>query len=553
MIVGLSKTTFNSSVCTIKGDEVEINLTERQSRQKGSGKWPMERLEEIKDEDISCVIENRDSSSVKSYEDSIDKKSPLYLLIQKKGLKRFSQKFNEEIIELSHHYAHALVAKYMSPFEEALILVRDGAGSKIEDVRRLENIDKDHCSAPEQSNEMVSLYSLKDGKLKCLEKHYQQFSWLDDLSISNGIGILYEAVAEYIFNNKRAAGKVMGLAPFGDYKGELNQDAILEELSKGKRFVGKSKADWESSENLEHYKNLASLMQKTFEKESFDFLKKVKERHPNFDNLILTGGTALNCTFNMKLSDSGIFRDIYVPPFPGDECISLGCALHEYYKSNEFKVRKRLDQHGYFGPKVNIPNEQRVKEIFKEYDCRTFSNIAEKAAEVLSGGEVIAWYQGRSESGPRSLGNRSILAPLNFPNLKNYLNENIKFRESFRPYGASFTHESAANYFEINDNFFSHFMSYSLKVRPEHIEVLKEVTHIDGTSRAQTVTPNQNPLFHEMLKVLGKKTGVPGVLNTSLNIMGEPIVESLDDLKKFFDQSKIKTLFVGNTMVTKND
>lgn len=553
MIVGISKTTFNSSVCTIKGDEVEISLTERHTRQKGSGKWPIEHLEKLKDEEVSSIIENRDSSSVANYEDSIDKKSPFYLLIQKKGLNKFSQKFNKEITELSHHFAHALVAKYMSPFEEALILVRDGAGSKIEDVRKLENIDKDHCLAPDQSNEMVSLYSLKNGELKCLEKHYQQFTWLNDLSISNGIGILYEAVAEYIFNNKRAAGKVMGLAPFGNYKGEVSQNAILEELSKKKRFVGKSKVEWESSEHLEHYKNLASLMQKTFEKESFDFIKQIKERYPRFNRLILTGGTALNCTFNMKLSDSGMFSDLYVPPFPGDECISLGCALHEYYKNNDFKIFKRQDQHGYFGPIVNIPVEQKIKETFKEYLCRTYLDIEERAAEVLSSGEVIAWYQGRSESGPRSLGNRSILAPLNFPNLKNYLNENIKFRESFRPYGASFLQEEAVKYFEIKEDFYSHYMSYALKVRPEYVKQLSEVTHIDGTSRAQTVTINQNPIFYKLLKAVGDKTGIPGVLNTSLNIMGEPIVESLDDLKNFFDQSKIKFLFVGNVMVTRND
>lgn len=552
MILGLGKTTFNSSICSIEDQDVEILLTERHNREKASGKWPTYCLERFKSFS-GPIIENRDSSSVTDYESAIDKKSPFYLLLEKKGLSHFSQKFNSKIIEISHHYAHALAAKYMSPFSKTLILVRDGAGSKVKDVKTLINIDGEFCDAIDDANEMVSLYSLENGELKCLDKEYQEFSWLEELSISNGVGILYEAVAEYIFNNKRAAGKVMGLAPFGDYQGEISQEQLLKELSSGKRFTGRGKAEWESSEHLDHYKSLASLMQKLFEKESFSYIKKIKERFPQFENLILTGGTALNCTFNMKLYESSLFKDLYVLPFPGDESISFGCALHEYYKVHKFKIFPRSMQHGYFGDKLNGPTDNEIEKVFTGYNIKKEKDIAESAAATIAMGHTIAWFQGRSESGPRSLGNRSILAPLNKMGLKDYLNSHIKFREDFRPYGASFTHESASKYFFVDKNFYSHFMSYSLKVRSEYLDELSEVTHVDGTSRAQTVTQGQNPLFHKLLLSVENKMGIAGVLNTSLNIMGQPIVESLQDLREFLDASEIEYVFVGNYKVSKND
>jgi len=553
MYLGIGKTTFNSSITKLSESDIEIILTERLNREKASGKWPMMSLLNIPPEKIYSIVENRDSSSVTDYENLIDKKSPFYLMLEKKKLQKYSQKFNPDIIEISHHYAHALAAKFMSPFEKCLILVRDGAGSKVRDVKRLVNIDKGHVGSDDNNNEMVSLYSLENGELKCLDKQYQTFSWVGEISVSDGIGILYEAVAEYIFNNKRAAGKVMGLAPFGNYDGEVSKEALLRELASGKQFKGKSKSEWETSSFIDHYKDMASLMQQLFEKESEQYLKKISEDYPDYKNLILTGGTALNCTYNMKLYNSRIFADMYVLPFPGDESISFGCALHEYYKENDFMVISRDVQHGYYGDRGNIPRDMDIKEIFKQFKLTLSESICSMAAEMISHGEVIAWYQGRSESGPRSLGNRSILAPLNKSGLKDYLNSHIKFREDFRPYGASFTHESATRYFQVDEKFFSHFMSYSMPINVKYKTELSEITHVDGTSRAQTVTSGQNELFHNLLKTVENKTGIPGVLNTSLNIMGQPIVESLEDLRDFFKDTKIKYLFVGNYMVEKHD
>jgi len=551
--LGLGKVLFNSSVCSIEanatGPDVEIFLTERISRIKADGAWPEQALissglTETKRELL--ISDNRDVKTPSEREEELDKVIPFLNYLKKKKLDQFSSVLNPEIKFISHHLAHAQVAKFMSPFEKAAILVIDGAGSEGHVVEENKGTQKEH--------EESSLYLLDKGEITLTEKTWQKFSKaknINDRWYSEGIGTCYELIAEYIFNSKRAAGKVMGLAAFGKPMEFSTPLELLDSLDWSKAFLGKSKEDWEVSPHMKIYEDLAASVQLLFERYLERKAVRIKEQLPEVENLIIIGGCALNCVSNEKLLQKQIFKNIYVPPNPGDEGIGLGCALVNYYKENPWVPFDFKNQHGYFGPKSSIPLEASIKKEFKDYKLRKSENIAKDSAELLEGGEVIAWFQGRSESGPRALGNRSILSRVDRPDLKKYLNTEVKFRESFRPYGCSVIEEKVDEYFETIPNYPNPFMSFAVPIKDTYREKFKEVCHIDGTSRIQTVSIGQNKLYHELINEVGKKTGLFAVLNTSLNIMGEPILESVVDAKKFFEKTNLKHLIIGEYLVEK--
>jgi carbamoyltransferase len=172
-------------------------------------------------------------------------------------------------------------------------------------------------------------------------------------------------------------------------------------------------------------------------------------------------------------------------------------------------------------------------------------------AKILADGEIVAWFQGRSECGPRALGHRSILANPIHPGIKERLNRSVKFRESFRPYGCTIQWEKAHHFFDLDVAFEGPFMSFSIPVKSQFQEVLKEILHIDGTSRIQTLHEEQNPTLHALLGQMEIHTGFPILLNTSLNIMNEPIVETIHDIKRFMEESVLDYLVIENFIIRK--
>tara|TARA_Y100000590_G_scaffold469529_1_gene657635 strand:- start:76334 stop:78073 length:1740 start_codon:yes stop_codon:yes gene_type:complete len=551
--LGLGKVLFNSSVCSIEpnaaGPDVEIFLTERITRVKADGSWPEQALlrSGLIDADKELVIsDNRDVKTPHEREEELDKVIPFFNYLKKKNLDQFSSVLNPKIKFVSHHLAHANVAKFMCPFDNAAILVIDGAGSEGHVVEENKGNEKEH--------EESSVYFLDKGELNLVEKTWQSFSMAkntNDRWYSEGIGTCYELIAEFIFNSKRAAGKVMGLAAFGKASEFESPLELLNSLNWEKAFKGNSKSDWESSPNMKIYEDLAASVQLLFERYLEDKAKRIKELLPKIENLIIIGGCALNCVSNEKLLQKQIFKNIYVPPNPGDEGIGLGCALASYYEENTWTAFEYKNQHGYFGPMTSVPTNIKVEKEFKNYKLKKSENIIKDTADLLEAGETIAWFQGRSESGPRALGNRSILSRVDRPGLKKYLNSEVKFRESFRPYGCSVVEEKAKEYFEIIPNYPNPFMSFAVPVKNEFKEKFLEVCHVDGTSRIQTVTVGQNQLFYNLIDEVGRRTGLFAVLNTSLNIMGEPILESVEDAKNFFDKSNLKYLVIGAYVVEK--
>jgi carbamoyltransferase len=565
--IGLAKVKYSSSVGFIPQEwngnpsDLTLALTERLNRKKASGLWPSKAIQSmIQQFNLSVddleIAENRDVEHPKDYESLLNSQMPFDEYLTNNGLSAFSSRFNKRLQYFPHHYSHALVAELMSPFKKAMIVVIDGAGS------RLKDIPKEHLIGSTQDLnqlEECSFYLLDKNKpetltlvqkdWQCFNKgvQYTQHEW------SQGLGMLYERIAEYIFNSNQAAGKVMGLASFG--QPELIDDRVqfLDALDWSKRYNGSSIESWLEWCETVNAQNLAATVQQDFERDLMNRIKLMRQRFPDYEDLILVGGCALNCTFNWKLLATGLARQLYVPPFPGDAGIGLGLAFGLYKKANpthnvHISHEEQLTAYGL----ANLENiENSIKSLFCDYTISATRGEMSLIVNKLKKGEVIAWFSGRSESGPRALGHRSLLALPAKRGLKDYINRHIKFREEFRPYGCSVLHSCAHEYFAVNKGFHNPFMSFAIPVSKDWSEYLSEVSHIDGTSRMQTVHQGQNPEFFQLLQEIQKNQIPPIVLNTSLNVMGEPIVETLSDLKRFMDESIITCAFVDGYLIEK--
>lgn len=554
--IGLGKTLFNSSVCYFSDDEnIEILLTERLTRKKGSGLWPAIALKDLASRyDLSNagIFENRDVEDPARIETAMNLQFPFFEYLKANNLEKFSRHFNSEIHFATHHAAHAHAAAFMSPFAKALILVIDGAGSRVK-FFSADHPEKNLLGNTPEAAEERSLYFLNNGSIKCAKKKWQVFNKSahhPSHYFSEGLGTFYEKASEFVFNSKRSAGKVMGLAALGHATKVADSKSYFENVNWAYQYQGKSKKDWEEGPHFQMYCNLSADVQGYFEEDYISYIKMLKEAYPEYTNLIIAGGCALNCTSNMKLFNLGLFENIYIPPFPGDESIGLGTAYMSYRNAkNVWQAMPFERQHGYYGPLASVPLAEEIFRIFDGYKIVKPGSITGFAADLLVEGQILGWFQGRSESGPRALGNRSILCRPDKAGVKDQLNRDIKFRESFRPYGCSTLHEKAHEYFEVPQNFDNPYMSFATKIRPDFRQALNEVSHIDGTSRMQTVRVTQNKLFHDLILKFGNKTNLYVLLNTSLNVMGEPIVETLTDARNFLDKVPVHGLVVGEYFV----
>lgn len=569
--LGLGKTLYHSSVSLIKKQAGELRpeatliLSERLSRKKNSGSWPTEPLRKILPHvnlSKSVIAENRDVLHPKTHEEQLNSVLPFFESLKQNGLEKFSAHFNSDVRFVPHHLCHAMAAVHMSPFTKALILVMDGAGSAKKDfVGDFKNEAELGLAGGDPTgrdpNEEISVYLFEQQqgkvKLRCEQKMWRSFVKSQNVSKktwSEGMGIFYETASEFIFNCNQSSGKVMGLAPFGKASALSGPRAdYMESLPWAeKSFKGGGKKAWESHPHLQDYKDLAATVQSEFENFLFPFVQKLRTEYPEYENIILTGGCALNCTFNGKLVKQGLYEEVYVPPFPGDESISLGAAAYSHYilQNQDWHPLVHEQQHGYLGASESKPSTEEILKIFEGFQVERPNSITQYVAQLLEQGEVIAWFQGRSEAGPRALGNRSILARPDQEGLKDRLNAQIKFREAFRPYGASCLYEKSGEYFDIPKNFNSPYMSFAIPVKAEFKKQLNEVTHIDGTCRFQSVRQGQNEIFYDLIKKFGDRTGLYCLLNTSLNVMGEPIVETAEDARRLLMQTPVHGLAIGD-------
>ncbi len=265
------------------------------------------------------------------------------------------------------------------------------------------------------------------------------------------------------------------------------------------------------------------------------------------DYLCLSGGVTLNSVANGKLLEEEYFKDIFIPPSTGDDGTSLGSAL--LYNFQELGNIDRYPlKNGFLGPEYS---DGEIEAALKQFNLEYYKSddICKEASEMLADNKIIGWFQGRMEVGPRALGNRSILANPASHGIKDKLNARVKFREPFRPFAPSVLAEDVGNWFTYDHE--APYMLFVFDIKQEKRALVPGVTHVDGSGRLQSVDHERNPIYHKLISEFKKLTGVPMVINTSFNIMGEPIVNRPEDAVKCFLGNGLDCLVIGNFIVKK--
>ncbi len=274
------------------------------------------------------------------------------------------------------------------------------------------------------------------------------------------------------------------------------------------------------------------------------------------ENLCMAGGVALNCTNNGVVQRSRLFKRTFVQPAAGDDGAALGAALYVQHSNEPFTRAPRITA-PLWGPSYDH-NEVREslagRDEIEAVPFESFGALTREAAQRLARGEIIGWFQGAMEFGPRALGNRSILADPRPEDMRNRVNMLIKMREGFRPFAPAVVAERAAEYFEVDqgdEETYAH-MLFVVPVRPAHRTQLPAITHIDGTARVQTVSRETNPRFYGVLKAFEAETGLPVLLNTSFNVKGQPIVCTPTEAIDTFLAAHLDALVLGDFLVTRS-
>lgn len=423
---------------------------------------------------------------------------------------------------VDHHIAHAASAFQASPYHHAAILTLDGRGE----------IATTH-------------YGQGDGASICS---------LGQVNMPHSLGLMYEEVTDYLgFLRSSDEYKVMALASFGRPIYREIFDRILSVGDNGQFTVERV--------NYEQVFGPRRMKGETMQQRHFDIahslqaaleqavLKLAGWLHDQTgeDNLTMAGGVALNCVMNAHLRDRGPFRNIWVQPAAGDAGTALGAALWVDAQERPQAHRVYCMDHALLGPQYD---EDEIARLLKwsKLDFRRSQDIIEETADILSEDKVIGWYQGRMEFGPRALGARSILASPIHAEMQERLNE-IKSREDFRPVAPVVIEEEAGSWF-VNAGV-SPFMLFVYDVQPDKADQIPAVRHVDGTARIQTVNHEQNPMYYDLLRAFQRRTGVPVLVNTSFNTLGEPIVNTPRDAIECFWSSPLDALVIGPFIVEK--
>jgi carbamoyltransferase len=453
--------------------------------------------------------------------------------LQKGGMNQFTQNFGPTKAQtrfVEHHLAHATSAYALSGFNESAVVVIDGRGAW----------------------EATSIWYGRDGRLD----HVQTIQW------PNSLGVFYAEFTHYLgFQKNSDEWKVMGLAPYGGPGVNLREFIIPDDSPywiNSRRLLGRSGDDVSGIESAfgprrepeseidERCMDLAFAVQDSCETAMMQVVRMAIDK-TGCRNVCLAGGVALNSKANGKILASGLVDNIFVQPAAADDGVALGAALVPHLEVDKrLPVRKMRE--AYLGPEYGAAAIESVLQTYKLRYTK-LDDAAETAAQLLADGKIIGWFQGRAEFGPRALGNRSILADPRNPDMKDKVNNAVKFREAWRPFAPSVTAEAASDYLE--KPYDSPFMILTFQVRPEKRHVIPAVTHRDGSGRFQTVEKEVNPLYWRLLKAFEAKTSVPVIMNTSFNLRGEAMVCSPTDAIRTFYSSGMEALVLGDYLVAK--
>lgn len=451
----------------------------------------------------------------------------------------FEREFGVNVLDklrfCKHHVAHAWSAFGPSGYDSSLILVLDGDGDN-----------------------RSGMVLLGEG---------DRLTTLREYGLDQSLGNLYTDIIKLLGYNRFDEYKVMGLAPYGDPATYASLFENCYRLLPGGNYALESPATWmlqfhahglldqarrRGEPFTRMHKDIAAALQAMLEKIVLHVLSHFR-KETGQSHLCFAGGVAHNCTLNGKILYSDLFRKVFVQPAAHDAGGALGSALSVCCEEGAPR-RPRPLTHLYFGtplpddPSIAAELESWGKFISFEKPAR----VTESAARLMAEGAVIGWVQGRSEFGPRALGNRSILADPRPASHKLLINQMVKKRESFRPFAPSVLEESLHEFFDVAPGRAEFpFMIFVLKVREQMRELLGAITHVDGTARVQTVSRESNPRYWELISEFQKLTGVPILLNTSFNNNAEPIVDSVEEAVVCFLTTGLNHLVVGDYLVSK--
>ena len=449
--------------------------------------------------------------------------------------------FQEHHVE--HHLAHIASSYYCSPWEQAAGFSYDGSGDFVSTMMA-----------------------------RCEGNNIQI---LDRVFLPHSLGSFYTMICEFIGYKKYGdEGKVMGLAPYGkdtfveqigkivtlkngafrlnmSYFKPLGSNQGMQVLPDGtvrlaRHFSDKMETLFGAprepfSEITQRDMDLAYAMQHYFEEVFFHLLEDLHQRVPD-EKLAMAGGCALNSVANGRIFTRTPFRQTWIQPAAGDEGLAIGAALYAYHAVLQQPRREQMN-HAYLGPEFSDAHvEGALKSVAVKYQRLDREPLLDAVSDEMVQGNVVGWFQGRMEWGPRALGNRSIVTHPGLPNMKDVLNARIKHREWFRPFAPAILAEAQHDYFE-NDHP-SPYMLHVYKIRPDKRKNLCAVNHVDDTGRLQTVTRDENPLYYDLIKTFGQKTGIPVILNTSFN-ENEPIVCTPEEAIDCFQRTKMDVLAIG--------
>ncbi len=588
-ILGISAFYHDSAAALIKdGEIIFASSEERYTRKKGTDAFPINAINNalkfvnITLEDIERVVFydkpiTKFDRIIASYihrapfgVHSFIKAIPMWLkkkLWVEDTIKK-ELKYKGEVLFTGHHQSHAASAFYPSPFEEAAIVTVDGAG--------------------EWTTTTIGVG--RNSGIKLLKK----------IEFPHSLGLLYSAFTYYCgFRVNSGEYKLMGLAPYGKpiyadvIKREiitLNEDGSYLLNEKYFNYIsGLKMISRKFSKLFEHpplrsgtpsqfYMDIAASIQVVFEEALLNIAREAK-RVTELDNLVLAGGSALNCVANSKILEEKIFNNVWVEPAANDSGGALGAALYCYYDylKGERVIQKDSDGEGIDSQKGSLlgnsySDEEIERDLIKfgaSYTKLNSDDLVKKVAKLISESNVIGWFQGRMEYGPRALGSRSILGDARDPNMQSVMNKKIKFRESFRPFAPAMLEECVSDYFYFDRA--SPYMLFVAKLRESYhnkveesnkngLELLKihrstipAITHVDFSARLQTVNGKDNPLFYNLIREFYNITKVPIIINTSFNVRGEPIVGSPLDAYYCFMGTNIDYLAIGSFLLSKKD
>jgi carbamoyltransferase len=575
----------NSSVCLLKNDEIVFSIEEeRLSRKKydGGPYAAMMRILDYTDKLDYLVIAH--TQNLKDTAGKVDfSGDDVYTGLARK-LNLISRNENSlehpQVIDLSHihHKLHAACAFYRSGFEEATAVIVDGAGTFIpltagsETMTGWETESVYECAYPDWFKTVYKHIGTRGPMpgvhiLEFDSSVYDEHGQTHEAYITDRAGItkVYEAVTQYCGWSSIEAGKTMGLFPYGKSNDQIpalfdqtsliplaNRNLIVPTYPNGAvvnagLFDFLTNNDAEDVTYLENRRNLAYACQIQTQEQVLQLIRKSVEK-TGIKQVVLSGGYGLNCVANYyylsQLQQDGI--ELYVEPISNDAGTAIGAALMVYKKYFSYStVSQRVDHSKdglYLGFEYKYSNDK-ISELAAKYHAEITDAVYKDVVDLLLNKNIVTMFQGRSENGPRALGNRSILFNPTYEDGKDFVN-GVKHREYFRPFAGSILQEHVHEWFDLRGMQDSPYMMYAVNCQAGIAEKIPSIIHVDGTCRIQTVTQEQNLHFHALISEFHSRTGVPILFNTSFNLGGDPLVETLDDALNTLSRCDIEYLFL---------